>query len=94
MLIVSRSVNTCGGNLECVKQNRNICSVYTCTARNARSVPFGSVQIQMGKFVSETTAARIASAQRINWAMMHLETLILRHEQTPSHVRRKTEQDT
>jgi hypothetical protein len=37
----------------------------------------------MGKFVSETTAARIASTQRINWAMMHLETLILRHEQHP-----------
>jgi hypothetical protein len=34
VLIVSRSVNTCGGNLECVKQNRKICTVYT--ARNAR----------------------------------------------------------
>ena len=40
----------------------------------ANSVPFGSVQIQMGKFVSETTAARIASTQRINWAMMRLDT--------------------
>jgi hypothetical protein len=60
----------------------------------ANSIPFGSVQIQMGKFVSETTAARIASTQRINWAMMYLETLILRHVQTPNHVRRKTEQDT
>jgi len=58
------------------------------------SVPFGSVQIQMGKFVSETTATRIASTRRINWAMMHLETLILHHEQKPNHVRRKIEQDT
>jgi hypothetical protein len=48
----------------------------------------------MGKFVSETTVTRVAATQRINWAMMHLETLILRLEQTPNHMLRKTEKDT